>query len=452
MVVFTFSLFALTKEQVAEIALQNTPTKIVESDAFLRVHGEQYSFEIADPLKMINMHQLSYLEFQNEGDNSKYLLVAWNYGSDIYLRLFRSSDAVNYVLFQDFPQTYAWGGASDSTPYICFRQEKLTNSVNPEILLSNGIRDMSTLVVFQWRNGKLVDIAQEDKFIGNSTIIPKFCTSMEMEVVLQDLDDDNKAEIIVYPYGKREPVFADPNKPNLTDNDIVDWDWVFDGPLKIYKYDGSLYVLWQELPFSFDDPYPITVPAIGAFHPSTIPLTELNNPGNGKIKIFVSHPAGNYTVDDIDTSKFAYKGSTINFKKKWNNNKYPDATSANSEWYGCPVRQANRQGQGEWQINPSDPAIPAPDGEMEYHYVGSYLELELSRTLIYPGLLTEAQQFFAKGTDKQYYYGIIQSSGKMKNGKLLSVSAFICIKKTGTAEAKAAADAKKAGSAASEKK
>lgn len=54
-------------------------------------------------------------------------------------------------------------------------------------------------------------------------------------------------------------------------------------------YDGSKYVKWYEL--DPDDPNPIYVPSLGVFHPSTIPLSELSNSGNGKISVdFVAIP------------------------------------------------------------------------------------------------------------------------------------------------------------------
>lgn len=419
LVIVSFSLFGLTKEQVAEIASKNIPSGIIEWHN-LAEPNPTYDIVFTDPLKMINMRLLAYLEIEVEGDNSKYLLLAWDYRGEVFLRLLKSTDTGCYTLFQDFSNTYDWGGM-ESNPSIYFRQEKLTGGVNPEILLSDAPNEMSCLVVFQWRNGKLVDIAREDNFIGNS-IIPKFSTSLEMSVVLQDLDEDDKAEIIVYPWGRRYPV----NPP-----DTDDWEWVFDGPLRIYKYDGSFYTLWQEYPFSLDNPYPISVPTIAGSHPSTIPYSELSNCGNGKMRIFVCNPPKGFTVDDIDTTKFAYKGNSLNFKKKWKNQKYPDTASANFEWQGSPVRQIKRQSQGEWQLNPSDPFILSPDGEMEYHFVGPYLELEISKSLFFPDIQNKASSFFEENSEKQTFFVSVPITGKMKNGKLLSVSALICIKKTG---------------------
>jgi hypothetical protein len=72
------------------------------------------------------------------------------------------------------------------------------------------------------------------------------------------------------------------------------------------------------------------------------------------------------------------------------------------------------------------------------------LELELSRSLIFPELLDKAQKFFSSHQDKETYFATIQIPGKMKNGKLLSVSALICIKKTGNVAEEKKVEGKKA--------
>ncbi|NMB99910.1 MAG: hypothetical protein GYA35_06490 [Thermoanaerobaculaceae bacterium] len=413
---------SLTPDEVANIAVRNVPPALVETDELYKREGSGIGYyDLYNPEGLIDHEQLSYLQFNVPNDTSNYLLLVWKYWTDIYCRLMISTNGNDYVVYQDFPR-YGWQVGARVFRSIYIRQEYVTGSQIPEILVTDSPRDMTAMVVFQWRNGKLVDLAPEESY-GNSMIsYPLFSTSMGMEVVLNDLDEDGKAEVIVYPWGERYPV----NPPNMDD-----WDWVFDGPLRIYKYDGSFYTLWQEYPFSLDDPYPISVPALGAFHPSTIPYSELSNGGNGKMRIFVCNPPKGFTVDDIDTTKFVYKGNSLNFKKKWKNNKYPDIALANFEWQGSPVRQIKRQNQGEWQLNPDDPFIPSPDGEMEYHFVGPYLELEISKSLFFPDIQNKASSFFEQNPEKQTFFTSVKITGKMKNGKLLSVSALICIKKTG---------------------
>jgi hypothetical protein len=210
-------------------------------------------------------------------------------------------------------------------------------------------------------------------------------------------------------------------------------------PTRFYKYDGASYVLWKTIPVTQEDPYPISVPSIGAIHPSTLSLSELSNPGNGKLRVFVSHPAGTATVDDYETGQFTYQQTALTFKKRWTNHKQPDTASANFEWGGCPVKQAAKQGQGQWQVNPSNPAVPSPDGATEYHFVGPYLELEIPRSAVFPYLLQAASDAFAKEPSRDTTFVEVPLSGKMKNGKLASVSALVCVRKTGpsTPEAKA---------------
>ena len=135
-----------------------------------------------------------------------------------------------------------------------------------------------------------------------------------------------------------------------------------------------------------------------------------------------------------ETALLLFGDTGVSFMKRWTINRYHTEESANFEWGGCPVKQAPKQGQGPWTVNPSDPAVPSPDGATEYHFVGPYLELELPRSAVFPYLLQAATDAFAKEPTRVTYFIEVPISGKMKNGKLAAVSALVCINQTGPAK------------------
>ncbi|MEW5765288.1 MAG: FG-GAP repeat domain-containing protein [Acidobacteriota bacterium] len=373
----------------------------------------------------------NYLELPFPGESRQLVLLYWcETTGEIWWRLVGRVGSGDFSLLQEGEGWY------ETTPYDIVEPwlTDLDADGVPELLLCSGERhSMTTLFVFRWQGGRLVRItprslADEDGDPYEAGIV---VSSMECEdmihfgcsgIHLEDLDGDGKAEIIVGPV--REPEIKRDEEGREIDRTYRSITGT-----RIFHLVNGVYELWREA--APDDPYPITVPAYGVFHPSTLPLSELSNPSNGKLRVFVSDPAGPATVDDYETGRFKYQETALSFKKRWTNHKQPDTTSANFEWGGCPVKQAARQGQGEWQVNPSDPAVPSPDGATEYHFVGPYLELEISRSAVFPYLLQAATDAFAKEPNRDKYFIEVPLSGKMKSGKLAAVSALVCIKETG---------------------
>ncbi len=92
--------------------------------------------------------------------------------------------------------------------------------------------------------------------------------------------------------------------------------------------------------------------------------------------------------------------------------------------------------------NPSDPFILSPDQKMEYHFCGKYVELEVNRSAVFPAILQRAQKFFNDNPAKDIFFTSLPIRAKFENNKISQVSALVCIKKTGSAEADKTKDVK----------
>ena len=380
----------------------------------------------------------NYFELPYGGPGRPLVLLYWcETSGEIWWRLVGRAAGGDFSLIQEAEGWY------ETTPYdlVQVRLADLDGDGTPELLLFSGESySMTTLFAFRWQDQRLVRITPRKLYDIDGPYSPEIVVSEmgfdDMEnsgIHLADLDEDGKAEIIVGP--DREKVYKYDAEGNRLEDDIT---WRSTTPTRIFRMVNGVYELWREAPP--DDPYPISVPSIGAFHPSTLPLSELSHPGNGKMRVFVSHPAGTATVDDYETGQFRFQGTALPFKKRWSNEKQPDTASANYEWDDCPVKQAAKEGRGEWQVNPSDPALPSPDGKTEYHFVGPYLELEIGRSAVFPYLLEAATAAFARDPQKETTFVEVPLKGRMKNGKLAVVRALACIRKTGpSAPAPAAA-------------
>ncbi len=359
------------------------------------------------------------LIFKMPNDPNDYVILAWrDCGRNLRWKLLKTTD--NGESFQLICQSekpilnagFSWG----------LRLVELTGDNIPELIWEGGNLSLSAskadsdqaITIWQWKNGCFINILPYMANSGNDFI--GYLTT-ESFIEIDDLDGDNKAEIIV--------------GPELTriEDENGDVSWEKNTPGSVWRYDGIKYVKWYEL--DPNDPNPIYVPSLGAFHPSTIPFSELSNPGNGKISIFISDPAGNLTADDFAQNSFECNGVSLTFKKIWKNNKQPEENSANFEFVGVPVKQFVRKSQGEWQTNPSDPFILSPDQKMEYHFCGKYVELETNKALIFPQLKEKSEKFFSENPNKTEYFATIPIRAKFKNNKISQTSALICIKKTG---------------------
>jgi hypothetical protein len=366
------------------------------------------------------------LIFKIPNDPNDYVLLTWSDCFDnLYWRLLKTNDegeTFQFVCDIDKPL----GGAGF---WWKLRLVDLTGDNIPELVWDGVNVGMANkggnqaIGVWQWRNGCFLPTLPYDPAeIGMTSDYGLFTNT---GIDLDDLDGDNKAEIIVGPYmGFHWDTYEE-------GDGLV--NWTMDQLGEVWRFNGNGYELWYR--FDPTDSSPVYVPSLGVFHPSTIPFSELSNPGNGKITIFVSDPAGSLTSDDFVTNSFTYNNCSLSFKKIWKNNKQPSESSANFEFSGVPVKQIVRKSQGEWQTNPSDPFILSPYGAMEYHFCGKYVELETNRALIFPELKQKAEKFFNIHPDKTTYLATIPIKAKFGNSnKISQISAMICIKKTGYQE------------------
>ncbi len=440
----TLSLFALTPQQVIPLLTQFQPPAITQWASGDPSLLEDPNLDITqDGTAFQQGSQYQYLSLSFPGDSKQYLLLAWtqetggrSLGSFYWRLLSSTDDGQTWSVYQDAP---TWFGPLNAGGWD-LRTQDLTGDGIPEVLVEGGdVGDNPSLIIFAWRRGQLVNITPEDPrmtaarqaglpIMGVEREGDLFTSAFQTDsdINLQDLDGDGIAEVVVGPW-LQEHV----NAPD-------DITYTPCTPTRIWKFNGTSYVLWKEVPPT--DPYPTTVPSIAVVHPATIPLSELQGGGgNGNLQVFVSHPSGTETVDDMNTAGFTFQGTPLAFQKRWPNQKQPDTTSANFEWAGCPVKQEPAQSQGDWNPPPEDPFVLSPDGKTEYHFVGPYLELRLPKSVVYPMLLQQATDAFTKDPSRQTDFIDIPIWGTMTNGKLAAVSALVCIKNTGaSAKAKAA--------------
>ena len=437
---------ALTPREGAQLLVRFLPDEVVQDRRKNRheEHGEFTLDEMTEALtswikterggrsaEVSSMGPFwNYLELPFPGENRQLVLLYWHEIAAVWWRLVAREESGDFSLLQEGEGWYGVTSGDIVEPWLT----DLDADGVPELLLCSGERhSMTTLFVFRWQGGRLVRITPRsladedgDPYPAGIVVSPMECEDMIhygcSGIHLEDLDGDGKAEIIVGPV--REPEIKR-NEEGVE----IDRTYRSITGTKIYHLVNGVYELWREAPP--DDPYPITVPAYGVFHPSTVPLSELSNPGNGKLKLFVSDPAGPATVEDYETGQFRVEETPVAFKKRWTNGQYPTEASGNDEWAGLPVRRTERRGRGEWQTNPSDPFLPSPNGEAEYHFVGPYLELEVARSAVFPYLLQAATAAFAKEPTRETYFVEVPVKGKMKNGKRAAVSALVCVKKTG---------------------
>jgi hypothetical protein len=423
--------FSMSEDKLVNLFLQNSPEYLSQCCEKYGGIGSLVCMQ-GDIVAISNALQdrtktsaFQYLPFSLPGDSAEYLLLAW-FGCPLergWWKLLKTIDGG-----QTFQQVCEIENAIGSGASWNYRLVDLTADGFPELIeqgegFGSTGKPGETIHIWQWKSGRFSSILPcllPDKACGEYT---------STYIAIDDLDSDGLSEVIVGP----ELIMDKDELGNTT--------WI---PLEhssyVLHYNGSMYVKWYEI--DPNDPNPIYVPSLGAFHPSTLPLSELSNPGNGKIKVFISDPAGSLTADNFVTSSFEFSGTSLSFKKIWKNNKQPDESSANFEYVGCPVKQFVRNSQGEWQTNPSDPFILSPDQKMEYHFCGKYVELEVNRSAVFPAILQRAQKFFNDNPAKDIFFTSLPIRAKFENNKISQVSALVCIKKTGSAEADKTKDVK----------
>jgi hypothetical protein len=369
---------------------------------------------------------VGYAELQLSNDAEPLLLLLWSDRSqDTFWRLLRLGGQT-YSVVQDSAVLLVRGELEG----IHVRVTDLDGDGTNEVVLEGGSPSVvRRLWAYAWRDGglRLITPLFPDDGTQAGYPLPSVLTAVESEsnnVVLDDLDDDGKAEIIAGPSGERYPV-----NPEQTD-----WAWRYWEGTRIFKLVDGEYKLWKEVPA--DDPYPVSLPGIGVVHPGTIPYSELSSSGGGDLRVFVSHPPDSYTVDDYDPASFETTPirTKVDVKKRWTNQDYPDLSLGNYAWQGCPLRKSPRPAAEEWTVNPSKPAYPSPDEGYELRFLGPYLELRLPRDPVKAFLKNQADQVFAEDAAANKAWVEIPLMAKMKDGKLARIGAIVCVKKTGNAK------------------
>jgi hypothetical protein len=428
---FNFFSFEITDQKAIELGKQWYPDELRAMCINLKetpcVDQPDFGKWLHDPGGYGDYHPPKIFTIPN--DPNVYVLLAWedcSFHSTLWWRILKTNDdGKTFQLVCDNANPVDDGGMQWAV-----KPMDLTGDGIPE-LVWNGVNlgmanwgGNEAIAVWGWKNGCFTLLMPLDPYDESETMCVSGLYS-NTSVRLADIDEDGKAEIIV---GQQLD-----HHWNVTEEGYDDITWTVSEPGEVWRYDGEKFVKWFEL--DPNDPNPIYVQSLGVFHPSTIPFSELSNPGNGKISIFVSDPAGPLTADNFVTNSFTYNKVSLTFKKIWKNNKQPDESSANFEFSGVPVKQFVRKSQGEWQTNPSDPFILSPYGAMEYHFCGKYVELETNRALIFPELKQKAEKFFNIHPDKTTYLATIPIKAKFGNSnKISQISAMICIKKTGYQE------------------
>ena len=441
LVVFAVTVFPceVDKDKGAQLLIQFLPQEVVD-DFSENGHSELLEpstvrYELGyfkEPLDHA-VHELgpqsNYVDFTLPNDSKCYVFLFWMLGPSVYWRLVSSQSDGQFALVQDCEGWYE----TTQMNIAQFWFSDLDNDAFPELLLCSGEkRKMTALYVFKFQNGKLVRITPDTSIDQWGYPLPNGYVGTPMiqsingsGIYLEDLDSDKKAEIIVGP-DREEEWLDEAHEENRI--------WHSTTPTRVYHLVNGVYVYWKDL--SAGDQYPIAVPSSAVFHPGTIPFSELSSPGKGEIGVFICHPPGDASVDDVNTGTLNYKTFPLTFKKRWPNQKQPDITSANWSFESCPVKRVPADKKGEWNPSPEDPYFPSPDNITEFHFVGPYLEFRISRSVIFPYLVEMAKAAFNKEPERTEYFISVPISGKMKNDKLLSVSAFVCIKKTGNQELK----------------
>lgn len=357
-----------------------------------------------------------YIVFKMPDDENDYLLIVWHdcLGGAFWVLLKTNDGGETFQKVCENEKKSGFGFV------WCIRLVDLTGDNIPELLFENALAGSEAwegLRIFQWQNGCFKNIKElgpneYDKFE------PAFTSTSY--ITIEDINEDRVAEIIQGPHIVR--IYHNEDETEETD---ITWEAVNNG--EVWHFKNGLYRLYYE--FAPTEENHIYVPSTGVFHPSTVPLYELSNPGNGKIKLFVSDPAGVLSAENFKTDSFKYGSLPLSFKKIWKNKNYPDESFANYAFMDVPVRQILRQNQGEWQTNPSDPFILSPNKMTEYHFIGDYVELEMKRKELFPYLLKKAQEHFSKNPESTTAFVSISLRAKFDNGKIANIIAIIAVKK-----------------------
>jgi hypothetical protein len=392
---------------------------------------------LGDPLSQMQGHNLDgfgfafnmgYDELHFPGDSRTYVMLVWKSRDfEVYWVLLSSADLEHWELVQQSGTFLLL--ACSGTPWTSLAD--LENDGKAEVLLQCGGGAIEVLFVYRWQDSKLTPMAPMEHsplpFCSGLALELPVITSGNNSIVLQDLDGDGKAEIIAYPDLANERVIAeDTGEPEIRPE--------AQNGTRVFQLDNGHYKLWKEVPANQE--FPITVPGIASIHPGTLTLSELRSNGGGQLRVFVGHPAGTATVDDFVVGSFVFdpSRSPIEFKKRWDNQRYPDLSQGNQEWQGCPVRQERRASQGQWSVNPSQPSYPSPSADWEYYFLGPYIEFRLDRKVVFPYLLGQATRYFQEHQNATEGYFELPLTARMSGERLASIGAIVCVKTTGNAK------------------
>lgn len=364
------------------------------------------------------------------GDDTIYLMIMWNNYDDAYWLLLGSEDGENFQVRQRPDHTLGMTLFHHLNQFWV-RQVDLDRDGVPEVLVGSGpAEEPAILYVYRWTGDSLhlitpmqpppPDLGPSILPSGISVEYASEVLSWKDKVVIADQDHDGVAELIAYPDLVNEVV-------GEYDDGTPEVGPVAKSPTRVFKMVDGRYRLWKEIPPDEPNPVGVKVPAV--VQPGTISYSALSSAGKGTLRIFLSSPPAPLTLDTVDRNSFEYlvNNTELSFKKLWPNTRYPDQESANDVWGGVPVRRRELSG-GQWEINPSSPALPSPDWEQEFAFVGPYLEFRIRKDVVFPFLLARADAYFEKHPLKQQVVLSIPISGDLPKEKSLVAGAFVVIK------------------------
>lgn len=429
----------VTDEMAGKLERQFRPAKLME-EFMLEIEGFDRAFPTEESIRtehhlppdeqlkehgpdMLFQRFIAYNELSFPGDPRTYVMLLWRgsaFGTTFW-RLLASEDCQNFTLVQEnqvpiYVGANLWG----------VRTQDLDADGIPEVLVQSGVI-VDHLYVYRWKgrnaaDGPLEMISpcierwlKEDRNCYSELSETAFGTSIE------DLDGDGKAEIVVSPKGWREEFTTKWGTRSAR--------WHIEKGTRIYRLVDGRYQLYRELA----EDEPVVATALAVFHPGTLSWEELSAPGQGELRVFVSHPAGtSLSVDDFDPGSFVLDVGKVPlvFAKRWENKSFPDLSQGNTQFDGVPVRKQKVAKRGEWEVNPAQPSYPL-DEAWEFVFLGPYLEFRLPRAAAFPLLKAKADAKLAQDPQATRVWVELPVRAKLRDGMPAALSVGVWVKKAG---------------------